>query len=510
MLGAVVLGAVLRLWNLQAEEIWFDEGLTLTEAALPARLLVGTIVEQNKPPLYPLAMHYWLRAFGESEAALRAPSAIFGILTLALLFASGRSLFGVRAASFALLFAAFSPIAIYYAREGRNYAALAFFGLLAFHSLDRALATGRIGWWLSYTFAFFACIGMHFIAGALWLVAALQVLLLGGPSERRRWLAASAVVGAAMIPWALQLVAHSDRLLGYQRWLVPFWNAYPPPMAMLLSLRAFLPGGAVPAFVALPTSQVLQPFLVAGGAALALAAAWSTRTAAAGLVERPVPHAMFLVTAYLFLPLLVPFLYSFHDPVYMVGRTDFLVFPAFPLLIGAALVRMRPAVRGTAVVALAVASAIGLYTYFSRPSRGSERVPLRSIAARCRSGDMIVLTDLAYPTGRHYLEQAAGTPSLQIEEYPPNVERIWKIGGPTSALDPDTLRSEARHLSERIERHLHSDRRVLVLYANSATAGYLAEELRGRFDFSRFDEVPGYFLNQIALPVDVIVVSARR
>src|SRR3954453_3621221 len=51
---------------------WIDEGLSVGIAHRPVTDIPGILRQDGSPPLYYLLLHYWMRAFGTSEAATHA------------------------------------------------------------------------------------------------------------------------------------------------------------------------------------------------------------------------------------------------------------------------------------------------------------------------------------------------------------------------------------------------------------------------------------------------------
>ena len=94
LLGLVVLiGLLLRGYQLGSESLWVDEGYTVKAALRTPGETLRTIGESINAPVYPLLMHEWIRWFGASETALRFPSVIFSVLTILLVHRLARLLF---------------------------------------------------------------------------------------------------------------------------------------------------------------------------------------------------------------------------------------------------------------------------------------------------------------------------------------------------------------------------------------------------------------------------------
>ncbi|HEY2525798.1 MAG TPA: glycosyltransferase family 39 protein, partial [Candidatus Binataceae bacterium] len=87
---AVVLGAYYRFHKLGQWDMNGDEAVAWEAAIKPALRLVTATFWQlesgGKLPLYHIALHEWVRLFGDSLFAMRAMSAVLGTLAMVLLF----------------------------------------------------------------------------------------------------------------------------------------------------------------------------------------------------------------------------------------------------------------------------------------------------------------------------------------------------------------------------------------------------------------------------------------
>ena len=116
LLLALILSAfALRVYRLDGQSLWYDEGVTAIVAQYDLASLAQWTADDIQPPLYYALVSGWGRLAGWSEWSLRFPSVFFGLLILPLLAAltirwSRSQLAGVLAG----LFAAFHPLLLYY------------------------------------------------------------------------------------------------------------------------------------------------------------------------------------------------------------------------------------------------------------------------------------------------------------------------------------------------------------------------------------------------------------
>jgi mannosyltransferase len=129
VLGLVLLLALgLRLYRLDAQSFWYDEGNTARVVERSVPLILKAAEGDIHPPGYYLLLHYWRALAGDSEYALRLVSAFCGVLTAALTYSLGRRMLGWAAGLGGAFLAAVSPLSVYYSQEARMYMLL---GLLA-------------------------------------------------------------------------------------------------------------------------------------------------------------------------------------------------------------------------------------------------------------------------------------------------------------------------------------------------------------------------------------------
>ncbi|MCB0210731.1 MAG: glycosyltransferase family 39 protein [Anaerolineae bacterium] len=157
------VATALRLAWLDQQSLWYDEGVTWMLSQMSLTDLINWTAADIQPPLYYLIIWTTDILFSDSEWALRFPSAVFGILTVPLLYTLARRLlslqpkpttqptnhpsnhfssFIIHNSSFpflAALFLTLSPLMIYYSQEARMYTLLTFEAVLAGYLLLRVL-----------------------------------------------------------------------------------------------------------------------------------------------------------------------------------------------------------------------------------------------------------------------------------------------------------------------------------------------------------------------------------
>jgi len=240
LLGAIVLGgSALRFYGLDAQSLWNDE---LSSWRQSHQETISAVIENGVrptpyPPAFPVLLYFVEKYVGESEIALRAPSAIAGVLAILAIFFLAKQLYSAREGIFAAGLMAFSYQSVYYSQEARAYSLLLLFSILSSHFWFRLRAQleerDRPSGWIAVAYAACAIATQYLHHFGLLLVAiqlgALGVLFALRP-RALAWVAAvSAVVFAAYVPWIGYLIedfGEGHEYLPYPGWhsVTEFWR----------------------------------------------------------------------------------------------------------------------------------------------------------------------------------------------------------------------------------------------------------------------------------------------
>src|SRR5207237_8462442 len=94
LLFAFVAGTIIRIATLDRLSLWLDEAFSVWHGRQSALAILNDLSDGH-PPLYYLALHYWL-TMGDSEWWVRLPSALLGAATIPLTYLVGVALKGAR------------------------------------------------------------------------------------------------------------------------------------------------------------------------------------------------------------------------------------------------------------------------------------------------------------------------------------------------------------------------------------------------------------------------------
>jgi mannosyltransferase len=308
LLAIFVVGLALRLYDLGSESIWYDEVWAVRIARMEPLEIMRASLGDNNPPLYYLLLHYWILLAGDSEFAIRLPSAIASALAVPLIYGIGTLLFSRAAGLMAALILSFSAYQVRYAQEARGYALLVFVGLASFYFLLKLLKDDK-SWTTSAGYVASTTLLMYTHVYAILLVAAQGIYLLATRQAPRKWLLSAGAVAVLYVPGVVWLAVNVLSSGGA-------WNN-----AMF--------------WVPEPTlTHVVDFFVLYSGFAL-VAAAFGLLAAFGlfDLVRSKQGSAAWLLLAWLLVPIVVPFVVSHLYRPMLLDRYTIAASPAFYLLV---------------------------------------------------------------------------------------------------------------------------------------------------------------------------------
>ncbi|HOI14000.1 MAG TPA: glycosyltransferase family 39 protein [Methanoculleus sp.] len=383
LLGLAAAGALLRLSNLGGNSLWLDEAMTL---AFSRQSLAGiwetTAAGEFNPPLF-----YWLEhgmlLFGESEFVLRLLPALFGILTIPVVYLIGAEFRDQNVGLIAAALLAFSPFHIFYSQEARAYAPMLFFFSLALLFYVRAGRSDEVRSWVLFGVFSAAAFWMHFYA--IVPVAALILHALVTRSVRAPVLSAAVFVAASLplliVTFSLFLVRTSS---------APTFGMQGPDLIYQILFQ---------------TSGSSGPVLVSFTLLFLLGVAYTWREDRDGalllvfMMALPLAASLILSSRMPMFPRYLIYLL----PVYFIGIAS-----AYPALRG--LVRERWAVC-IFIAAAVIAGAPFLATYYTVPQKSDWRGFAAELGGMTGEGDLVVMLPpyIAQPLDYYYSNTTDGT-----------------------------------------------------------------------------------------------------
>ncbi|MGI8824225.1 MAG: glycosyltransferase family 39 protein [Chloroflexota bacterium] len=197
----LVAAFALRVFHIDRESFWLDEGYTLFFSQLPLNRLIMIGGAHEHPPLYYLIVHALLAAH-RWFMATRYVSAVAGALSVVAIYHLGRTMFNRCAGVVAAILLTISPFHVWWSRDGRAYALAGLFVLLSYLAVFHALERPRRSIWITYAICTALALYTEYTTAFVLLP---QILLLLRARNRRlvrptllAWLSAAVL----FVPWA--------------------------------------------------------------------------------------------------------------------------------------------------------------------------------------------------------------------------------------------------------------------------------------------------------------------
>lgn len=208
IVALLLAAAVVRIHDIGAQDIWADEGFTYF--ATQTSDLVGLLRSDVHPPLYFGALRLWADVAGTSELALRLPSALAGLLTVALVFRLALDLSVMQAprqaavfAGLAALMMVLSDLEVDLSQEARMYTVQSALSVAAVIAYVRWLKRGRRGMLVVLAVCSAALVYVNYLGAWIPVTIGLHAVLTMRPRRAIPLVAALIAAAAAAAPWLL-------------------------------------------------------------------------------------------------------------------------------------------------------------------------------------------------------------------------------------------------------------------------------------------------------------------
>ncbi|CAA9583120.1 hypothetical protein AVDCRST_MAG81-3309 [uncultured Synechococcales cyanobacterium] len=388
--GILLLGAILRFWQLDLKPLWPDEIitalfslghsyldvplnevfplsrlpqiLTLQPAASCPQIAQTIASESVHPPLFFCLMHGWLGWLNLGAGSLawevRTLPALIGVGAIAATYDLSRVAFSPAAGLMAAAVMAVSPFAVYLSQEARHYTLPMLLVILALSGLTRVLQaqspqhTSRPGYrpsahwltWLGWMVVNSVGFYVHYfflLAFVAQVVTLLGLMWQAPQTPPRTWMAAGLAITAIVLsylPWLPTLVSHFGR--PETEWLTLSSNRWSDSIAPLYQLLA----GWVIMAIALPVENQPLWLTIPAGLVMIAFSGWLVRQILPGIKQlwrNSQTHLPTLTLLSFTVCVLLQFfvlVYIFGKDITIAPRYNFTYYPSICALLGAALV----------------------------------------------------------------------------------------------------------------------------------------------------------------------------
>lgn len=393
LLLILVLGLFFRVYHLDKESIWADEGFSVKCASLNLSDCIKMAAQDVHPPLYFVFLHHWMNFFGDSEFPVRFLSVLFGLLAIFMVYKLGNLVFGKDNGLLAAFLVAISTFHIYHSQMARMYALMSFLSLVSMFFFLRLFnknnCVNRSGYVASSVLLLYTHYHGIFLIIAQNIYFFLKLLFLKklkvDQLSLKSWAALEAVLVALFMPWGMILVM----LLFFYAGIHWTWVAMPAKFPLLKSFFVY----------AGQDGRLLLLFLV-----LAVLPIGNNRK---NIFKHKVPgtssqeiQGVFFLLSWIFIPMILPILFSLfffpiYSPRYAIGSSL-----AFFLLTAQGINSLNNRwVKAVVIITIIIFSLLNMQKFYFTIHDQQWREAAQYIDSKARSGD-VLLFDSDY--GRKY------------------------------------------------------------------------------------------------------------
>lgn len=420
LLLIVLVGAILRLYRLDAQSFWGDEAFSSIIAASSSIEVLSNAFGSVHPPGYYFLLHLWRSVAGGTDLALRYPSALLGVLGIVLVYQLGRNIRSQCLGLWAAGITALAPYHVFYSQEARMYTLLHCLTCVMMLAYIRLWRGKEPGWWIVFVLASIAGLWTHFFSGFVIAVLGGHYCLL------RLWPRVS--VKRTPPGWpgffiangiiALTFGLYWPRFLGQAQTVdAEIWRV-PPSLGELIAFP-----------LALTISQFLSAAwqMAAFGCVMFLVIIIGLQCVRALWQQAPAAEWLLLLALLFLIPVTTAYVVSQFWKLIFVARVLIIVAPAFYLLLAWSAAHTRERRFNQLILVLLLLQAtLGLYNWFFVPS--FSKPPVRDAAYLVQESEFADAPVL----------HASATSYKIFNHYAPDLDNRLLAGSPLS-LQPDEV-----------------------------------------------------------------------
>lgn len=393
----LIIGTALRIYKLTRQPLWPDEACSFLIAEKSYREIItsGSFGDPH-PPIHHLMLRVWMSVFGKSDLSARMFACIFGVLFIPAIYYVGSSLFGRKTGLISAFIASVSWFHVRYSQEVRMYSMLPLFGLLSMYFLYRAATIDSKASWVSYTLCTVLMIYTHYygvfvaLSGFVFFTIYTSTHNLGW----RRFIISQCAIAILCLPWLPVVVRHYGEFAPGGAWISP------TRLSRISATFEMYSGVTRRAF----TSMLLDRTNFAALRVIYyvsyyificcfLAGVFSIKKYKNVFIPYIKNNpGLVLLLCYLFVSLAIPMLISIKKPIYLPQRYSIAAWPAFPLIFGLGVSKLRNRYSLSMLLAFIVfVSSISLYWYYFKFSKWYDSRAVASfIDSEAAEDDLIV------------------------------------------------------------------------------------------------------------------------
>lgn len=217
LLPLIAAAACLFSFRLDLLSYWGDEVGSILYARNDLIPMIKVLLKEDvHPPLYYFLLHWWMRLFGEGEAAVRFLSVFPAALSLVVVYKLAKELMNARAALVTVILLAFSPELLLFARMARYYSLAFLFASLSTYLFFKILKGAGSRYLICYVVV--SALLLYTTYTTLSVLIAQNIIFLIGFKDQKRmvksWIAAQFSVFLLYLPCIILFLSMISRMAG--------------------------------------------------------------------------------------------------------------------------------------------------------------------------------------------------------------------------------------------------------------------------------------------------------
>lgn len=388
----IIVGSGIRFHELGGDSLWYDEAASWQQAHGTFAQIFERTARDNYPPLHNLLLYASINLLGDTEWALRMPSAVLGVAAIAAICWVGHMGAGSATGLVAAALLTFSPFNVSYSREGRMYTLMALAAICFAGACWRTARSPSAVRLATMILAGMALLYSHPYGTFYWLTIAVAATGLATPWQDdwrrsvRAMVIGGVVSGLSFLPWAIVLMGRASSIQRNGFWIAP--ASFDGVLRILTSLA----GGARMANLA--TVGILVAILPRWSKLRALADHSQDQGAVEPVAQRlPGSRFVFFLLSWALVPIAIAVVVSWLTRPILISRYVIASSPALLLAASCGFARFgsgfRQWIPGSAVSALAVSALIA-----ARPfafTRADWRAASAHLNVSLQRGDCVLI-----------------------------------------------------------------------------------------------------------------------
>jgi len=465
----LILGFALRLFTIGEESFWLDESGTAQAVKEYSSFevlengLVGNLTPNywkgttHDLPFYFVLLSFWVKLFSVNEVSLRLLSAIFGLLSILMVFFVAKELTTNKVALLSSFIFSLSMINIEYSQEARLYSFMSFIALSSVYFLIMSFKTGKIFYLSLFIISNIIGLYTHFTFAFFVAFQALYTLIMFKTKHFKKILVSLFFIGLSYLPIIPRffqqssgtdifgkptLVSMAKVWVMFNTWLYPsselLSNIYSRSLYLISTLDWLLILSVILLVALMTIFFVIGLFDIRKRPKISLA----LRNLKNNFVKNK--WTLFLLLWFL-IPIVLEYLLSvLHPTVTIFGpiRYLILVFPAFIILVSKGILSLNLKYSSIVIILIIIFSILPLTSYYTNINKQQWREVALFMKENIKNGEIIMINNpnaklsLSYYYGT--TNNVFGVPDVtEAEKLSRNKESLWLILSGERYTDPE-------------------------------------------------------------------------